>query len=175
MMKNSVMIGMNLKRAVVSVALIGAMIGFTSAAPVQDAKTIFQARYDLFTKAFLTKDTKTLGNLLAPDFYTGPYGKKIDRVMMMASCLKSNGLFETRSRKVLTAVINNNKASVMVRQVSERSTPDKKTGKVHVFRLEIVCSDTWVKNAGNWQIKHMKTVRAKGFQDGKQYKGKILT
>ena len=140
-----------------------------------DAKAIFQARYNLFTTAYLARDTKTLGTLLSPDFKTGSYTRPIDRKLMLETCAKDKSFLKTKSRQVLSAIINRNKASVLMRQITIGKVPDRKTNKDHVFQLELICADTWINNGGVWQLKHMKTVHAKATQDGKPYKGKIIT
>ncbi|MDR3692050.1 MAG: nuclear transport factor 2 family protein [Fimbriimonas sp.] len=145
------------------------------APPGNGAIQVFQSRYDQFTKAYSAKDLKTLGSLLAPDFKTGSYARPIDKKMLLESCARSNGVFQTRTRKVLTAVMNGNKASTMVRQVTVGTFHDRKKNLKHEIVLVIVCADTWIKSPTGWQIRHMKNIHTTATQDGKPYKGHIET
>jgi hypothetical protein len=149
------------------------ILGYAHAGDEKDKTAEFQARYDIFTQAYLRKDLKTLGKMLAPDFKTGSYKRPIDRATLLDGCAKSNGFFKTRYRKVLGVNINQNKATTMVDQITIGTFPDPKSGIKHHLELRIRCYDTWIKSPVGWQLKHMKTVHTKATEDGKPYKGKV--
>ena len=135
----------------------------------------FQGLYNQVTRAYLDKDALSLERLLAPDFHTGSLSHPVDKKMLIDGAIHPTNALRTNYRKVLQVVINKDKASVMVHQISIGSTIDPKTHKNHEFRLELDCADSWVKLNGQWQIHRMKTLRAKATQDGQPFKGRIVT
>jgi hypothetical protein len=135
----------------------------------------FQELYNQYTKAYLGKDATSLQRLLAPDFHTGSLSHPVDKKLLIDGAMHPSNSLRTNYRKVLQVVINKDKASVMVHQISIGLSTDPKTHKNHEFRLELDCADSWVKNSGQWQIHRMKTLRAKATQDGKPFKGRIIT
>lgn len=149
--------------------------GLASAFSQKDPKVLFQTQYDKLTRAYLAKDLRALGALIAPDYKGGSYSREVNRAKFLDECAKSRGIFTTKSRKVLGAIVNKDKANVFVRSFTFGKLADRKTGMVHSFEIELLCTDTWVKNSKGWQMKHMKVVHTKTTADGKPFRGRVIS
>ncbi len=157
-----------------SVFIIAPLVVLTSLSSAQKPPvSIFQERYDTLTRAMLAKDMKTLGNLISVNFKGGSYAKPMDRAMYLQQCAQSPGIFKTKTRKVLSAMINKNKASVLIRSMTYGKMPDPKSGANHDFSIELLSADTWETGSKGWQLKHAKVIHTKVLADGKPFKGRF--
>jgi len=126
---------------------------------------LFQARYDGLTKAYLAKNIETAGTFFAPDYSAGNYTHPLDKKSTLEELKHWDGRFKTTKRKLLSVIVNGNKASTMTDNRTEGDITDK--AGVHHYVITTRCLDTWVKNQPGWQLKHSRVVNKSLTKDGK--------
>jgi len=143
-----------------------------------DLKATFQPVYTKFAAAEKAKDVKTIeamSNLYFSKSFVFVHadGHKQTGADMLAE-LKTNMKmivkFEECTGTIQKIVDKGNTAEVTVANHSKLSIsgPDKKP---HIMVDDETTLDTWVKEAGKWKLKQIKTVSEKSTIDGKAFPG----
>ncbi len=155
-------------RQLTSIVSAGLILCSALAAPQKDNKAaiaLFQARYDGLTKAYLNQDVATASQYFSPDYSAGNANRPMNKQTTLDALKNWDGRFRTTQRKVLSVVINGEKAAAMTENRTEGKITDKKGP--HSYVITARCMDTWVHSKQGWQLRHANVIHSAVKKDGK--------
>jgi ketosteroid isomerase-like protein len=135
-------------------AVAVAIASATAAAAQDDAKALFQARYDTFRSAMAAKDAAAAGAVLAPGYsMTDIRGETRDASGLQAMMAQMPpGLSENSKTTVLEATVTGDSAAVKQELAAAMKRPGPDGNEMNL-ELSVVSNDTWVKIGDAWLLK----------------------
>ncbi len=133
------------------------------------ARRAIQANYDRIAAAFRAHKPQILDSLLAPDAtLTTPDHKTWDRARILSDFGRQSTMMKdaTWRRKIVALTVHNNEAVATVHG-NFHGAFTSRDGKPHVFDLDSLTVDTWVRAGHNWKLKHADTRQLQPKMDGK--------
>ena len=140
---------------------VAALVGSLHVASADDVaiRKALQANYDKISVAFHESKPEVMDSMLTPDAtLTTPDHMtwKHDRIVSdfkRQSSMMKNAIW---NRKVTAVKVHGNEAAATVKGKFHGEFTDQ-TGKSHVFDLDSLTVDTWVRSGGAWKLKHADT------------------
>lgn len=126
----------------------------TAAAAQDDAKTLFQARYDTFRSAMAAKDAAAANAVLAPGYTMTDIRGETRDASSIATMMERMpaGLSENSKTTVLEATVTGDSASVKQELAAAMKRPGPDGNEMNL-ELSVVSHDTWVKVGDTWLLK----------------------
>ena len=133
-------------------------------------KPVIQANYDAISKAFISKDIKTIDAMLAPD-YVSIRGKETSPIMKSRVLAELKGQMSATGSVKWTHTVTKiemmaRDARVTVSASFQSSNKDSK-GKAHAVAYTSSTQDLWTKTPTGWKLRRSTLLDMKGTIDGK--------
>ncbi|HZT41650.1 MAG TPA: nuclear transport factor 2 family protein [Chthonomonadaceae bacterium] len=146
------------------------LAGTTAAARADDTgvRRALQTNYDRISAAFRAHKPQVMASLLAPDAtLTTPDHKTWNRARILSDFGRQSSRIKgaTWSRKIVSVDVHKNEAIATVKG-HFHGTFSGQDGKPHVFELDALTVDTWVRSGSAWKLKHADTRELKSKIDG---------
>jgi hypothetical protein len=128
-----------------------------------------QANYDRISAAFRAHKPEVMDSMLAPDAtITTPNHQTWNRARIISDFGRQSAMMKdaTWQRKVVSVTVHKNEAVATVKGNFHGSFTGQ-DGKPHVFDLDSLTVDTWVRSGSAWKLKHADTRDLKPKIDGK--------
>lgn len=150
---------------------IVALTGASADVRADDAgvRKALQANYDKISVAFHDSKPEVMDAMLTPDAtLTTPNHQTWNRERIVSDFKRQSAMMKdaTWQRKVTAVTVHKNEAVATVKG-KFHGTFAMKDGKSHVFDLDSLTIDTWVRSGGAWKLKHADTRDLKPKIDGK--------
>lgn len=120
-----------------------------------DAKSDIQWQYDIWSKAFVARDSETLIGLLSPDYSLTMAGGRIVGYDVYVARLKlmkeAPPEAEKSSVKILKCVVVGDEAEVIAVETMESRTTHPNTGKPSICYHRHEYADRWIRYDAGWR------------------------
>jgi hypothetical protein len=147
-----------------------AMLPTASRADDAEVRKALQANYDKISAAFRAHKSEVMDSLLTPDAtLTTPNHATWKRDRIVTDFKKQSSMMKdaTWQRTVTAVKIHGNEAVATVKGKFHGTFPGE-GGKSHVFDLDSLTTDTWVRIGSAWKLKNANTTSLKPKIDGKE-------
>jgi hypothetical protein len=150
---------------------VTALFGSLTVARADDAQVrkAIQANYDKIATAFRDSKPEVMDSLLAKDAtLTTPDHKTWNRDRIVSDFKRQSAMMKnaTWNRKITAVKVHGEEAVATVKGKFHGTFPGQ-GGTSHIFDLDSLTVDTWVRSGGAWKLKHADTRELKAKIDGK--------